>query len=144
MAELIHIVCPACAAVNRVDTGRLGATPRCGKCGGDLFAGHPPALTSATFDTHLERNDIPLVVDFWAAWCGPCRMMEPAYERAAAQLEPRVRLAKLDTESEPVIASRYGIQSIPTTIIFRGGQEVARQSGAMDLGTLTGWIGRYV
>jgi thioredoxin 2 len=118
---------------------RLADGPACGSCHEPLFPRHPIALTKADF-ARLVNGDTPLVVDFWASWCGPCRMMAPAYEQAATRVAPGVRLAKLDTEAEPEIASRYAIRSIPTLIAFRNGREIARQSGALPLPQLIEWI----
>jgi thioredoxin 2 len=109
-----------------------------------LFDGHPVALTEANFDRHLNRGELPLVVDFWASWCGPCKVMAPAYEQATAQIEPRARLAKVDTEQNQGLAQRYGIRSIPTLAIFKAGREVASQPGAMGLPQLMQWIGQYL
>ena len=135
-----HIVCPHCAAVNRIPAGRNAASAKCGTCHQLLFSGHPLAATAEIFDRHISRNDIPVVVDFWAAWCGPCRAMAPVYERAAAEFEPRVRLLKLDTEAEPAIAARYNIRSIPTLMVFRGGKVVAQQPGALNDAMLRDWL----
>ncbi len=138
--ESLHIVCPHCHATNRVPAERLVDGGTCGKCGKPLFAGKPVELDAASFDKHVGRSDIPVVVDFWAPWCGPCRSMAPAFAEAARQSEPHYRLAKLDTEAEQAIAARFGIRSIPTLAIFKGGREVARQSGAMDAASLMRWI----
>lgn len=139
MRDSLHIVCPHCEAVNRVPSDRLGAAPICGKCHRPLFAGHPLEAGEAAFAKHLARNDIPVLVDFWAPWCGPCRMMAPHFVQAAAQLEPRVRLLKVDTDAEPALGTRYSIRSIPTLALFRGGREVARQSGATSSAEIVRW-----
>jgi thioredoxin 2 len=139
MAESLHIVCPHCEAVNRVPADRLKNEPVCGKCARALFTGHPVELNSAAFMKHISRNDIPVLVDFWAPWCGPCRMMAPAYEQAAQRLEPEFRVVKLNTEEARDVAARYAIRSIPTLAVFRNGQEVARQAGAMDTRNIMAW-----
>jgi thioredoxin 2 len=140
MNTSLHVVCPHCHATNRVLRERLEAAPRCGGCRESLLPTYPIELNSAGFDRHLAADDLPLVVDFWAQWCAPCRMMAPAYTQVAAQLKLKARLAKLDTEAEPAIATRYAIRSIPTLIAFSNGREVARQSGALDATVLLAWI----
>jgi thioredoxin 2 len=140
MDDSLHIVCTHCAAVNRVPEARLSENPVCGKCGQTLFDAHPVALTGQNFDKAIGRNDIPVLVDFWAPWCGPCRMMAPQFEQAAAMLEPHVRLAKVDTEAEQALGARYGIRSIPTMALFRGGREIARQSGALGAADIVRWV----
>ena len=137
---MTDIVCPACAAVNRVPPEKPAGQARCGKCRAPLFTGQPVDLTGASFEKHLARNGIPLVVDFWADWCGPCKMMAPEFRKAAQAMEPRVRFAKLDTEAAQAQAAAHGIRSIPTMILFRDGKEVARQSGAMPAGQIVQWV----
>ena len=140
MKESLHIVCPHCNITNRVKSTRLFEEPKCGKCKQKLFNAHPIELTSSNFQKHAMHNEIPMVVDFWAPWCGPCKMMAPIFEQAASQLEPWIRFGKLNTEHETTIASQYGIQSIPTIMIFKGGKEIGRQVGAMDITNLVRWV----
>jgi thioredoxin 2 len=135
-----HIVCPHCDSTNRIPIGKDAAKARCGQCHKPLFAGRPVDVRAPAFDNQTKRSDIPVVVDFWAAWCGPCKMMAPAFEKVAAELEPGMRFLKLDTEAEPQLAARHQIRGIPTTIVFRDGREIARRAGAMDAGTLAAWL----
>lgn len=140
MSESIHVVCGNCDAVVRVPRTRTEDAPRCPRCHAALLGGQTINLTSANFDKHATRNDLPLVVDVWAPWCGPCRMMAPHFEEAARRLRERARFAKVNSDEEPTLSSRFGIRGIPTLLVFINGKEVARQSGAMDLGTLTRWL----
>jgi thioredoxin 2 len=136
----VLIGCPNCATLNRVPPERLAEGPKCGKCKAALLDGKPVPVSEASFDAAVLRTELPVVVDFWADWCGPCHAMAPGFERAAAELKPRVRFAKLDTEAAPGIAARYGIRGIPTLILFQAGKEAARISGAMDARGIQGWV----
>ncbi len=144
MSNPVHIVCPHCNAINRIPPERLEDHPKCGKCKQPLFTAQPINLSSAGFPLYINRNDLPVVVDFWAPWCGPCKMMAPAFSQAAAQLEPHVRLAKVNTEQEQVLAGQYGIRSIPTLVIFRKGEEIVRQPGALSATEIVQWVRAHI
>ena len=140
MAQQDLVVCSECGGVNRLPYARNALEAKCGKCGARLFSGHPQDVDAEIFDRQITRSSLPVVVDIWAPWCGPCQMMAPAYEAAANELEPHVRLIKLNSDKEQAVSERFGIRGIPTMILFHGGREIARTSGAMTAGQIVRWV----
>lgn len=139
----MNVVCPHCLAINRVPDERLGQNPKCGKCHAEILDGAPVELNAASFDSFVARNELPVLVDFWAPWCGPCKMMAPVFAQVSAQLKTRVRFAKVNTEQEQLLAQRYGIRSIPSLVLFKQGVEADRLAGAVDAANLKNWLARY-
>lgn len=136
----IHLVCPHCDATNRVPADKLQAELNCGKCHAPLLGDHPDNLSESSFKAQLAKSDLPMVVDFWAPWCGPCRMMAPAYEKVSQDMKGQARFAKVNTDEEQGLAAQYNIRSIPTLAVFAGGREIARQPGAMPASDLARWV----
>jgi thioredoxin 2 len=141
--EIRRIVCPNCNSINRVPSQKDARQAKCGRCHQPLFTGRPTPASAKSFTTHIQQNDIPVLVDFWAQWCAPCKAMAPVYERVASELEPAVRFLKVDTEAEPELAARYNIRSIPTLMLFRNGNIVAQQPGATGADALRSWIRQH-
>ncbi len=144
MSETIHLVCAHCQGLNRVPELRLKENPRCGKCHTPLLTGQVVDLTATTFDHLINKSDLPVVINFWASWCGHCRNFRPVFEEAAAQLQYQACLARVESEEEPALTRRFAIKGMPTHILFRAGREVARQSGAMPLAALMQWLRQYL
>lgn len=139
----MNIVCPKCFATNRVPDARLTESPKCGKCGAQLLDGGPAELTAQHFQRFVANNDLPVVVDFWAPWCGPCKMMAPVFTQVASNMKTRARFVKVNTEQEQTLAAQYQIRSIPSLVVFKGGVEAGRAAGAMDGASLTKWLSQY-
>lgn len=144
MSESLHLVCPHCQSVNRIPLARLGQGGQCGRCHEPLFTARPVDVNAAAFEQQLTRSDLPLVVDFWSSWCGPCKMMAPHFAQVAARMDASARFLKVNTEQEQALAARYAIRSIPTLVILHHGREIARQSGALDAAGLQRWIGAHL
>jgi thioredoxin 2 len=140
----MQLVCPHCGTLNKIPEAKSAQNAGCGKCHSNLFTGKPLEVNQAQFDRQLQKSTLPLVVDFWAPWCGPCKSMAPVFERMAAKIEPSARLLKVNTETEQALSARYSIRSIPTLMIFSAAQEVVRMSGALDASSMQAWINKHI